>query len=94
MLDNALKLCVKIEVFKAELDFQKFRVHSQLRHSKAIISFYRRKIISYLYFKNLEESKMSDRDRIENELKSKEKRELKVQKEYGKTRCDMKKSHF
>ena len=66
--------------------------------------------------KNLEECKMSDRDRIENELKmnefktnlkriqsfcdlmpfvirydAKEKREIKVQKEYGKKSCDLKK---
>jgi hypothetical protein len=50
-VDNASKLCVKIEVFKAELDFEKLREHSQLRHSKAIISFYCKKIIFNLYLK-------------------------------------------
>ena len=47
MLDNASKLCVKIEVFKAEMDFEKLRVHSQLRHIKAN----RRKIICNLLLK-------------------------------------------
>ena len=52
MLDNASKLCVKIEVFKAEMDFEKMRVHSQLSLAiKSIISFYRRKNICNSYLK-------------------------------------------